>query len=218
VLEYAGGWAWGFSAADHVVGYVEGIALADPVEPTHIVCEKSAPVTPDGAISAPVIATLPMGSLLHGTICGACLTTEYGCVSLSHLRAVGEHEADPVIVAERLLGAPFRPGGRSAGGIDAAGLIQLSLLLCGLAAPRLPDQLAGFGEPVPEESAARRGDLVLFDPGSSPGQAPGSGPGQAPGIGLMIDDLMMIHASRTAGRVVVEPAPHDPILRRRPPL
>ena len=67
VLEYAGGWAWGFSTADHVVGYVESIALADPVEATHLVCEKNAPVTPDGAITSPVIATLPMGALLHGT-------------------------------------------------------------------------------------------------------------------------------------------------------
>ena len=43
---------------------------------------------------------------------------------------------------------------------------------------------------VPENARARRGDLVLF----------------AGGGGLMIDDLMMIHASRAAGKVAVEPA------------
>ena len=209
VLEYAGGWAWGFSAADHVVGYVEAIALADPVVPTHIVCEKAAPVTPDGAITAPVIATLPMGSLLHGKECGACLTCEYGCVALSHLRRVDEHEEDPVIVAERLLGAPYLAGGRTADGIDAGGLVQLALSVSGLRAPRLLDQLAAFGAPVAEEAPARRGDLVLFDPGS--------GPGQAGGAGLMVDDLLMIHASRAAGRVIVEPAAlHDVTGRRRP--
>src|ERR1700709_1056385 len=42
VLEYAGGWAWGVAEGDHVVGYVEAIALVDPVEPTHFVCEKKA--------------------------------------------------------------------------------------------------------------------------------------------------------------------------------
>ena len=209
VLEYAGGLAWGFSASDHVVGYVEGIALADPLQPTHIVCEKSAPVTPDGAITSPVIATLPMGSLLHGAARGACLVTEYGCVPLSHLRPVGELETDPVIVAERLLGAPFLEGGRSAEGIDAAALVQLALSLCGVAAPRLLDQLADFGAPAPKGAPAQRGELVLFDAGS--------GPGEAGGAGLMVDDLMMIHAGRAAGKVLVEPASAYEVRRRRLP-
>jgi hypothetical protein len=30
VLEYAGGWAWGYIRAGHRVGYVEAAALADP--------------------------------------------------------------------------------------------------------------------------------------------------------------------------------------------
>lgn len=210
VLEYAGGWAWGYSSADHVVGYVESIALGDPVEPTHVVCEKNAPVTPDGAVTSPVIATLPMGALLHGAEKGACLATEYGCVPLSHLRRIADHESDPVIVAERLLGAPFRPGGRTASGIDATGLVQLALSLCGLPAPRLFDQLAAFGDPLPDGAPARRGDLFLFDPGS--------GPGQAGGAGLMVDDLMMIHASRAQGKVCVEPASFPGSRRRRLPL
>ena len=75
VLEYAGGWAWGYCQADRVVGYVEAIALAAPTVPTHIVCEKSAPVAPDSNMTSPVIASLPMGSRLHGSECGACLTT-----------------------------------------------------------------------------------------------------------------------------------------------
>jgi hypothetical protein len=198
VLEYAGGWAWGFSDADHVVGYVEAIALVDPIGATHVVCERSAPVAADAAVTSPVIATMPMGSRLHGKERGACLLTEYGCVSLSHLRRVDDHEADPVSVAERLIGAPFLAGGRSADGIDSAGLVQLALSLCGIAAPRLLDQLRTIGTPVPKGTAARRGDLVLFDPGT--------GPGQPGGAGLMIDDLMMIDASRAAGKVHVEPA------------
>jgi hypothetical protein len=202
VLEYAGGWAWGFVSADHVVGYVEGIALADPSEATHIVCERTAPVAPDAAITSPVIATLPMGSRLHGRESGACLVTEYGCVSLSHLRRIGDHEADPVPVAERLIGALFLAGGRTANGIDSAGLIQLALSLCGIAAPRLLDQLGAFGAPVPEGAPARRGDLVLFEGGA----------------GLMIDDLLMIHAGRAAGKVHVEPAALYATERRRPPL
>ena len=189
VLEYAGGWAWGYCVADHIVGYVEAIELADRSSPTHLVCEKCAPVAPDDRITSPVLASLPMGARLHGQECGACLATEYGCVSLSHLRRIDEHDEDPVVVAERLMGAPYVPGGRSFHGIDSAGLIQLSLSLCGLAAPRLPEQQRELGEPLREAAPLRRGDLVLFD-------------GEA---GLMIDDLMLIRASPAAGKVTVEP-------------
>jgi hypothetical protein len=201
VLEYAGGWAWGFAESDHLVGYVDGIALVDPVIPTHYVCEREAPVSAEAEADSPVIATLPMGALLHGHEAGACLVTEYGCVSLSHLRRVGEREADPATVAERLLNAPFLPGGRTAAGVDDTALVQLALSLCGVPAPRLLDQLRALGEPVADESA-RRGDLILFQDSA----------------GLMIDDLLMIHASRAAGKVVVEPAAPEAAQWRRLPL
>ena len=205
VLEYAGGWAWGYCAADHIVGYVEAIALADASVPTHLVCEKCAPVAADDRITSPVLASLPMGARLHGEEHGACLTTEYGCVSLSHLRPVAEHDDDPVVVAERLIGAPYLRGGRSFNGIDSTGLVQLALSLCGRAAPRLPDQQSRLGQPVSETAPLRRGDLILFD-------------GNA---GLMVDDLLMIHASQAAGKVTVDPvAVFDSfdVERRRLPL
>ena len=202
VLEYAGGWAWGFCAADHRVGYVEAIALVDPVEASHIVCEKSAPVTASDDITATIIATLPMGARLHGREAGACLATEYGCVALSHLRRIDEPEPDPVVVAERLIGAPWRAGGRTREGIDAEALVQLALALCGLPAPRLLDQLRTLGSALAGEAPSRRGDLVLFEGGA----------------GLMVDDLMMIHAAAAAGRVVVEPAAPYVGERRRLPL
>ena len=44
------------------------------------------------------------------------------------------------MVAERLMGAPYVAGGRSFHGIDSAALVQLSLSLCGIAAPRLTEQ------------------------------------------------------------------------------
>lgn len=189
VLEYAGGWAWGYCRPDHLVGYVEAIELTEPSEATHMVCERAAPVTADDRITSPVLANLPMGSLLHGEEEGACLATEYGCVPLSHLRRLREPESDPVAVAERLIGAPWRVGGRSAGGIDAAGLIELSLELCGLAAPRFLDRQRELGDPLPAERPLKRCDLVFWEGGA----------------GMMIDDRMLIHASREDGRVLVEP-------------
>ncbi len=201
VLEYAGGWAWGFCRADHVVGYVETIALADRSLTTHIVCEKCAPVTADGGIAASVLAYLPMGSRLHGTERGACLVTEYGCVPLSHLRPVEEHDEDPVVVSERLIGVPWRAGGRSYEGVDAGGLVQLALSLCGLGAPRFVDRQRSLGVRIPDAAPLRRCDLVVA--------------GET--AGLMIDDLMMIHASRAAAKVTVEPVSmfDSPDLERR---
>lgn len=190
VLEYAGGWAWGQCAGDRVVGYVEAIALTDAVQPTHIVCEKWAPVAPDPRVTAPVLAGLPMGARLNGYADGACLATEYGCVPMSHLRSIDDPETDPVTVAERLIGVPWRDGGRGPEGIDAAGLVQLALGLCGIAAPRFLDLQRTLGRSVPDGAPLRRGDLVIS--------------GEA--AGLMIDDLMLIHASREAGKVTASPA------------
>lgn len=202
VLEYAGGWAWGYAVADRAVGYVEAIALAAPAPWTHVVCESWAPVAPDGRITTPLIARLPMGSRLHGEECGACLTTEYGCVALSHLRAIADHGEDPAAVAERLMGTPYLAGGRSPAGIDAAGLIQLALGLAGREAPRFLDQLATLGQAVAEGAPLRRGDLVVA--------------GET--AGLMIDDLMLIHADQAAGKVTVAPyaaVAKDGAVRRR---
>ena len=190
VLEYAGGWAWGQCAGDRVVGYVEAIALTDPARPTHIVCERWAPVAPDPRVTAPVLAGLPMGARLHGHADGACLATEYGCVPMSHLRPIDDPEDDPVTVAERLIGAPWRDGGRGPEGIDAAGLVQLALGLCGIAAPRFADLQRSLGAPVPDGAPLRRGDLVIAGEEA----------------GLMIDDLMLIHASRASGKVTASPA------------
>jgi hypothetical protein len=191
VLEYAGGWAWGYGRADHVTGYVEAIALAEPIQPTHIVCEKCAPVAPDGKITSTIIAHLPMGARLHGTEQGACLATEYGCVSLAHLRPIEDREPDPVRSAERLMNVPYRAGGRTLEGIDGPGLIQLALSLAGLPSPHFTDQQRRLGGEVPDLAPSRRGDLVFGEEG---------------GGGLMIDDILMIHASRAAGKVTVAPA------------
>jgi Bacterial dipeptidyl-peptidase Sh3 domain/NlpC/P60 family len=201
VLEYAGGWAWGYVRADHVTGYVEAIALAEPAAATHVVCEKCAPVAPDGRITSTIIAHLPMGARLHGVEQGACLATEYGCVSLAHLRPIAEHEPDAVRSAERLMGVPWLAGGRTLEGIDGPGLIQLALGLAGLPAPHFTDQQSRLGHDVPELAPSRRGDLVFSEDGGS---------------GMMIDDLLMIHASRAAGKVTVSPASSlGNLIRRR---
>jgi hypothetical protein len=188
VLEYTGPWAWGYCTADHRVGYVEAIALIAPVAPTHVICEAKAPVCADATIGATTLAMMPMGARLTGHEEGACLMSEIGCVPLSHVRRIDEMECDPAAIALKLIHAPWRTGGRTHAGVDAAGLIQLALVHCGTQVPRDLDMQRELGAPI--TGKLRRGDIVIAgDEG-----------------GVMIDDLMLIHASRAAGKVTVEPA------------
>jgi len=189
VLEYAAGWAWGYSVADHRVGFVEATDLTRPVEPTHIVCEASAPIHPEGGISSPVLCRLPMGARLHGYERGPCLATEIGCVPLCYLRRTGEFESDPVAVAERLLRTPYRPGGRSFRGIDCSGLAQLAYGLCGLPLPRESDQQQALGEPVPEGEPLQRGDLVF----------------SGNHVALAVSNELVIHVGFEMQAVTIEP-------------
>jgi cell wall-associated NlpC family hydrolase len=130
-----------------------------------------------------------MGSRLHGEVRGASLEFEGGFVPLSYLRPVDEHEEDPVAVAQRLLGAPYRPGGRTCHGIDCSGLVQLSLQLCGIKAPRDTQEQRGLGEALNEDAPLKRGDLLFCDDH----------------VGIMVDDRMAIQVSWEAQKVAVEP-------------
>lgn len=207
VLEYSGGWAWGYAVADHRVGYVEAIELTEPADFTHIVCEASAPIHPDGTIASPILCRLPMGTRLRGHERGPCLSTEAGCVPLCHTRRIGEFDSDPAAVAERLVGTPYRQGGRSFRGLDCAGLAQLAFALCGLPLPRETDQQQTLGEEVPEGEPLRRGDLVFS--------------GRHVGIAAGADAVVQV--SWTARAVAVEPlatvpepgAAEAPLVRRR---
>jgi hypothetical protein len=189
VLELTAGWAWGYCVADRRVGYVEAIELTDPLPPTHVVIETTAPIQPDGDPLSPPLSFLPLGSRLHGEEKGALLEFEGGFVPLSYLRPVDEPEDDPVAVARRLLGTPYLPGGRTCHGIDCSGLVQLSLQLCGVTCPRDARDQRGLGEELPENAPLRRGDLLFCEDH----------------VGMMVDDRMAIQVSFESCKVTVEP-------------
>ena len=109
-------------------------------------------------------------------------------------------ETDPVAVAERLIGAPYRWGGRGGDGIDCSGLIQRALELSGITAPRDSDmQRDQLGETLAEDAPLRRGDLVFF-------------PGH---VGFMWDAERLLHANAFWMSTVVEPLA-DVVERLRP--
>ena len=199
MLDVAGGWAWGRCLHDDYVGYLPGDALAPMATATHRVTAPLALVFAAADIKAPVVATWSMGARFAAEEeAGAFLRCPAGFVHRRHAAPLDQIEADPVAVAERLLGQPYRWGGRGGGGIDCSGLVQLAFGACGIALPRDSDLQRASGEPVPDGAPLRRGDLV-FVPGH---------------VGLMLDDARLLHAN--AHRMAVTAEPLADMLARQP--
>jgi len=140
VLELSGDHAWGVSPVDGAVGFVEVTALAPAIDATHIVTGTGLP-------------TLPMGNRVTG---------DQGR-SAADIRPLDAPVADYVSLAERLVGVPAVPGGRSGAGVDSGGLLFLALSLAGTRAPRFVDLQATIGHAVGEDAPMLRGDLLFFD-------------------------------------------------------
>jgi cell wall-associated NlpC family hydrolase len=174
VLTREGNRAWGQCRRDGVVGWVDASRLsADVHAPTHRV--------------ASIGGTLPLNAMVDPT------RDAVGDVSLA---PIGEFEPDPVVVAERLVGAPHVLGGRSDRGIDCAGLVQVCLIAGGRSAPRYADGQAEIGSAV-SLSDLRRGDLVIWP-------HPVGGAGWSGHAALMVGPGSLIHASGRVGAVVIE--------------
>ena len=190
LLDRAGGWAWGRCEHDDYVGYLPDEALGAVATPSHCVTAPLALAFAAPDIKSAAIGSHAIGVLLDGRIDGDFLATGGGFVHRRHVAAVEERVADPVAVAERLVGMPYLWGGRGAGGIDCSGLVQRAIGFAGIAAPRDSDlQQQALGELLPDGAALRRGDLVFF-------------PGH---VGLMVDGDRLIHANAHWMAVTIEP-------------
>jgi len=190
LIDKAGGWAWGRCLHDDYVGYLPADALGPMRTPTHRVIVPLALVFANPDIKAPISKVLSIGAQIGGTEEDGFLRVEDGYIHLRHVAALGSVEADPVAVAERLVGAPYRWGGRGAEGVDCSGLIQRALELTGIAAPRDSDmQREQLGEALPDDTPLQRGDLIFF-------------PGH---VGFMVDGERLIHANAYWMATVTEP-------------
>lgn len=190
-VDCSGDWAWGFGRHDNYVGYVPLAALGQAIAATHIVSAPAALAFAAPNIKAPVVERLAMGARL--AVCGIegdFLRAGETYLHKRHLVALSDVAEDAVGVAERLIGTPYRWGGRSGDGIDCSGLVQLALAFAGTAAPRDSDQQReGLGVPLEEHGVAQRGDLVFL-------------PGH---VGIMADSVTLLHANAWWMAVVREP-------------
>ncbi len=185
VFERAGGIAWVQAVADGYVGYLPEAALGEPEATTTSSASPAPSCIPVRICVFPAAIRSPWeprhccrrGGNPRHPLWPAC---RWQRLILRHLRSISAPPAaDYVSVAALFLETPYLWGGKSGLGIDCSGLVQLSMAMAGLKAPRDSDmQAAGLGRPITREEL-RRGDLVFWK-------------GHA---AIMEDAEMMIHAN-----------------------
>ena len=198
--ESEGGWAWVQLTKDRYVGWVPRDALAESgPKATHKVAalRTFAFARPD--IKAPPLSVLPLGARVALTATTEDNNATYGLIEpagavvVQHLASVDAYEADWVSVAERFMRTPYLWGGKTSGGIDCSGLVQVALHAGGLPAPRDSDmQEAELGALLPRTDGLpplRRGDLVFWK-------------GH---VGIMLDAETLLHANAYHMEVAAEP-------------
>ncbi|MBZ6378806.1 hypothetical protein B5C34_10985 [Pacificimonas flava] len=193
------GWAFGYSAHDHYVGYVRSEFLrSDAPTRTHRIIAPLALCFQRPDIKSGVTMTLPLGAEIAAEQFDEnFLRHRNGTfVHRRHVGAIEAYAPDHMEIAEFFLGTPYKWGGRSRSGIDCSGLVQVALSACGIFVPRDSDlQAAEIGEEI-DPAELRRGDLVFF-------------PGH---VGFMEDETRLLHANAHWMTTLIEPL--DDVVRR----
>jgi len=163
VIDLADDHAFVQSAKDGYCGWVAAKAIGPASTATHWVSARSSHLYSAPKVQAPETAALPHGASVtvlasHGSFA----ETPFGFVPVAHLRLMEDRPADPVRIAEAFLGAPYLWGGNSAAGIDCSGLVQASMLACGLPCPGDSDQQQALGQALQDKAPLQRGDLLFW--------------------------------------------------------
>jgi cell wall-associated NlpC family hydrolase len=195
VYDEAGAWAWAQLDHDQYVGYLPMAALGGTAAPTHRVAALRTHVYPGPSVKLPPRMALSLGARVtilrrEGDF---AVTGDGGHLWTRHLSDADDHAPDFVAVAERFLETPYLWGGRTSEGIDCSGLVQTALGAAGISSPRNSDMMeAALGAPLAVDdpkTPLTRGDLAFWK-------------GH---VGIMCDELTLLHANGWHMKVVSEP-------------
>jgi cell wall-associated NlpC family hydrolase len=106
--------------------------------------------------------------------------------------------------AMRFLSAPYQWGGRVSQGIDCSGLTQIVMKLNGVNIARDAAQQAMQGTPVAFLQEAKVGDLAFF----------ANEEGKINHVGILLNEHTILHATETAGCVVIDKIDQQGIVSR----
>jgi hypothetical protein len=188
VLEEIDGGARVESLTDGYTGYIRKGTYGDDGESTHLISNLGSFLYSDPDLKSPTITRLSFLSRI--TVLaerGDYAQTPHGWLHRATLSPLGAIANDPVEIARRFLGIPYKWGGRTTLGMDCSALVQLAFAACGVALPRNSGDQAKVLADKPGPMAA--GDVVCV-------------PGH---IGIATGPTTMIHASGHAMCVVEEP-------------
>ena len=189
------GWAFVQAAKDDYVGWVEVAALAKPHRPTHRVALRHTLAFAAPDVKSDMLFRPPFGARLQVTgtegIWSKVIVPGQPQVFVrgDHLRPIDTVEDDPVEVARLFLGTPYLWAGNTGDGLDCSGLVQASLLACGVACPGDSYLIENaVGDPLPDGAVLQRGDLIFWK-------------GH---VALAMDADRIIHATAAPLAVVIE--------------
>jgi hypothetical protein len=192
VYEVRNEMAFGQAGKDGYVGYVDAACLGDPVDPTHFVCSRATHLYREPDIKTVPKCVLSFGSSIQivGSDGQFQKTVDGFFVPTGHVRKISPYMSDPASVAVLFLGTPYLWGGNSCCGIDCSGLIQASLLACGVDCPGDSDlQEHALGDAITKSDPVRRGDLFFWK-------------GH---VAMALDRTDLIHANAHHMAVAIEP-------------
>ena len=192
VLQHKGHHVFGQRVFDGYVGYASFEGLGEVHADTHWVTALATHRYQEPDLKSPARSGPSFGATL-GVECevnGYLKSYEGDFVPSQHLRPLDQRFDDHVSVAERFIGAPYLWGGDSCWGIDCSGLVQLSFRGIGRICHRDSDlQRNSIGRKLTEGEAPRRGDFAFWK-------------GH---VGMMVDELTLLHATAHDMAVVKEP-------------